>query len=176
MLLRYWHILHLNCCTTTTSIMASRLCRSSSSVPEAGGGCARELGSPWGSSGGSRHVDVDVGPSARVSMAARLLVRVEVDIGDVMGAPEDRTENGRQDCLRVSAALPRQAQFPHEARAMANPLRSHGDLFCSHLLQGSMGVATEFIPSSGPCRIRYWVVSAPPSSALVTVMQPGKRR
>lgn len=128
MLLLYWHILHLNCCTTTTSIMASRLCRSSSSVPEAGGGCTRELGSPWGSSGGSRHVDVDVGPSARVSMAARLLVRVEVDIGDVMGAPEDRTENGRQDCLRVSAALPRQAQIPHEARAMANPLGSHRDL------------------------------------------------
>lgn len=97
MLLLYWHILHLNCCTTTTSIMASRLCRSSSSVPEAGGGCTRELGSPWGSSGGSRHVDVDVGPSARVSMAARLLVRVEVDIGDVMGAPEDRTENGRAE-------------------------------------------------------------------------------
>lgn len=100
MLLRYWHILHLNCCTTTTSIMASRLCRSSSSATEAGGGCAIELGSPWGSSGGSRHVDVDVGPSARVSMAARLLlVRVEVDIGDVMGAPEDRRENGRQDSL-----------------------------------------------------------------------------
>lgn len=66
-------------------------------MPEAGGGCAREWGSPWGSSGGSRHVDVDVGPSARVSMAARLLARVEVDIGDVMGAPEDRKQ--KADCL-----------------------------------------------------------------------------
>lgn len=32
------------------------------------------------------------------------------------------------------------------------------------------------LPSSGPCRIRYCVVSAPPSSALVTAMQPGRKR
>lgn len=86
-LLRYWHILHLNCCTTTTSIMASKLCKSGSSVPEPRGGCAGELGPPCASSGGSRHVDVDVGPSARASMAARLWARVELDIGDAMGAP-----------------------------------------------------------------------------------------
>lgn len=67
--------------------MASRLCRSGSSVPDAGGGCAGELGPPCASSGGSRHVDVDVGPSARASMAARLWARVELDIGDAMGAP-----------------------------------------------------------------------------------------
>lgn len=84
-LLRYWHILHLNCWTTTTSIMASRLCRSGSSAPEPGGGCAGELGLPRASSGGSRHVDV--GPSARASMAARLWAKVELDIGEAMGAP-----------------------------------------------------------------------------------------
>lgn len=94
--LRYWHILHLNCCTTTTSIMASRLCRSSSSVTGAGRGWDTELASPWGS-GGSRHADVDVGPSARASMAARLLAREEADMDDAMGAPEDRRENRRQD-------------------------------------------------------------------------------
>lgn len=32
-------------------------------------------------------MDVDVGPSARASMAARLWARVELDIGDAMGAP-----------------------------------------------------------------------------------------
>jgi len=32
------------------------------------------------------------------------------------------------------------------------------------------------LPSSGPCRMRYCVVSAPPSSALVTAMQPGRKR
>lgn len=69
--------------------MASRLCRSGSSVPEAGGGCAGELGEPRASSDGSRHVDVDVGPSARASMAARLWTRVELDIGDAMEAPGD---------------------------------------------------------------------------------------
>ena len=31
---------------------------------------------------------------------------------------------------------------------------------------------TPSLPSSGPCSIRYWVVSAPPSSALVTAMHP----
>lgn len=45
-------------CTTTTSIMASRLCKSGLGARTQGGGCAGELGPPCASSGGSRHVDV----------------------------------------------------------------------------------------------------------------------
>lgn len=41
--------------------------------------------------------------------------------------------------------------------------------------QGSLGLAPGVLQSSGPCRIRYRVVSDPPPSALVTVMQPGQR-
>lgn len=37
-----------------------------------------------------------------------------------------------------------------------------------------MAVSKILSPSSGPCSIRYWVVSAPPSSALVTAIQPNK--
>lgn len=44
-----------------------------------------------------------------------------------------------------------------------------------HSLHGSPGLLPRVLPSSGPCRIRYRAVSAPPSSALVTVIQPGQR-
>lgn len=37
-------------------------------------------------------------------------------------------------------------------------------------------VTQKLLPSSGPCNIRYWVVSAPPSSALVTAMHPNNKR
>lgn len=65
-------------------------------------------------------------------------------------------------------------------RAADNPSRSHSEFVAKPLslpcpLQGSLGLEPGILPSSGPCRIRYRVVSAPPSSALVTVMQPGQR-
>jgi hypothetical protein len=56
-------------------------------------------------------------------------------------------------------------------RVAGNLPRPHGDLSS---LQGSLGQMLVVLPSSGPCRSRYRVVSAPPSSALVTVMQPGR--
>lgn len=42
-------------------------------------------------------MDVDVGPSARASMAARLWARVELDIGDAMGAPEGGWGNQKEE-------------------------------------------------------------------------------